>query len=149
MLTKKENGSNTLGHESTGTYGTKSLYMEATLSYDHTFAEKHAVSGMLLFNRRHFDKGEKLPYRTQGMAGRASYTYSGKYIGEFNFGYNGSENFAKGKRYGFFPSGAIGWIVSEESFMQPLRRTISKLKLRASYGQTGNATLNGDRKSVV
>lgn len=55
--------------------------MEATLSYDHTFAEKHAVSGMLLFNRRHFDKGEKLPYRTQGMAGRASYTYSGKYIG--------------------------------------------------------------------
>lgn len=51
--------------------------MEATLSYDHTFAEKHAVSGMLLFNRRHFDKGEKLPYRTQGMAGRASYTYSG------------------------------------------------------------------------
>lgn len=78
--------------------------MEATLSYDHTFAEKHAVSGMLLFNRRHFDKGEKLPYRTQGMAGRASYTYSGKYIGEFNFGYNGSENFAKGKRYGFFPS---------------------------------------------
>lgn len=145
MLTKKENGSNTLGHESTGTYGTKSLYMEATLSYDHTFAEKHAVSGMLLFNRRHFDKGEKLPYRTQGMAGRASYTYSGKYIGEFNFGYNGSENFAKGKRYGFFPSGAIGWIVSEESFMQPFRRTISKLKLRASYGQTGNATLNGRR----
>lgn len=62
---------------------------------------------MLLFNRRHFDKGEKLPYRTQGMAGRASYTYSGKYIGEFNFGYNGSENFAKGKRYGFFLQGLL------------------------------------------
>ena len=59
--------------------------MEASLMYDHTFAEKHAVSGLLLFNRRNYDKGEKLPYRTQGLAGRASYTYGGKYIAEFNF----------------------------------------------------------------
>lgn len=76
--------------------------MEATLSYDRTFAEKHSVAAMLLFNRRNYDDGSKLPYRNQGLAGRASYTYSGKYVGEFNFGYNGSENFAKGKRYGFF-----------------------------------------------
>ena len=145
MLTKKKNGSNTLGHEASGNYGNKSVYMEATLSYDRTFAEKHAVAGLLLVNRRNYDKGEKLPYRTQGVAGRASYTYAGKYIGEFNFGYNGSENFAKGKRYGFFPSGAIGWIVSEEPFMQPIRKTVSKLKLRASYGQTGNASLDGRR----
>ena len=119
--------------------------MEATLSYDRTFAEKHSVAAMLLFNRRNYDDGSKLPYRNQGLAGRASYTYSGKYVGEFNFGYNGSENFAKGKRYGFFPSGAIGWIVSEEAFMQPLRKVISKLKLRASYGQVGNANLGGRR----
>ena len=51
----------------------------------------------------------------------------------------------EGKRYGFFPSGAIGWIVSEEAFMQPLRKVISKLKLRASYGQVGNANLGGRR----
>lgn len=105
----------------------------------------HSVAAMLLFNRRNYDDGSKLPYRNQGLAGRASYTYSGKYVGEFNFGYNGSENFAKGKRYGFFPSGAIGWIVSEEAFMQPLRKVISKLKLRASYGQVGNANLGGRR----
>lgn len=68
--------------------------MELSLNYDHTFAEKHAVSAMLMFNRRNYDDGSKLPYRNQGFAGRTSYTYSGKYVAEFNFGYNGSENFA-------------------------------------------------------
>lgn len=135
IIASKSNGTNFLDYSKSGDYGNKSVYMEATLSYDRTFAEKHSVAAMLLFNRRNYDDGSKLPYRNQGLAGRASYTYSGKYVGEFNFGYNGSENFAKGKRYGFFPSGAIGWIVSEEAFMQPLRKVISKLKL--------------DRKSVV
>ena len=139
IIASKSNGTNFLDYSKSGDYGNKSVYMEATLSYDRTFAEKHSVAAMLLFNRRNYDDGSKLPYRNQGLAGRASYTYSGKYVGEFNFGYNGSENFAKGKRYGFFPSGAIGWIVSEEAFMQPLRKVISKLKLRASYGQVGNA----------
>lgn len=134
IIASKSNGTNFLDYSKSGDYGNKSVYMEATLSYDRTFAEKHSVAAMLLFNRRNYDDGSKLPYRNQGLAGRASYTYSGKYVGEFNFGYNGSENFAKGKRYGFFPSGAIGWIVSEEAFMQPLRKVISKLKLRASYG---------------
>lgn len=138
IIASKSNGTNFLDYSKSGDYGNKSVYMEATLSYDRTFAEKHSVAAMLLFNRRNYDDGSKLPYRNQGLAGRASYTYSGKYVGEFNFGYNGSENFAKGKRYGFFPSGAIGWIVSEEAFMQPLRKVISKLKLRASYGIVGN-----------
>ena len=112
IIASKSNGTNFLDYSKSGDYGNKSVYMEATLSYDRTFAEKHSVAAMLLFNRRNYDDGSKLPYRNQGLAGRASYTYSGKYVGEFNFGYNGSENFAKGKRYGFFPSGAIGWIVS-------------------------------------
>ena len=145
IIASKSNGTNFLDYSKSGDYGNKSVYMEATLSYDRTFADKHSVAAMLLFNRRNYDDGSKLPYRNQGLAGRASYTYAGKYVGEFNFGYNGSENFAKGKRYGFFPSGAIGWIVSEEAFMQPLRKVISKLKLRASYGQVGNANLGGRR----
>ena len=149
IIASKSNGTNFLDYSKSGDYGNKSVYMEATLSYDRTFAEKHSVAAMLLFNRRNYDDGSKLPYRNQGLAGRASYTYSGKYVGEFNFGYNGSENFAKGKRYGFFPSGAIGWIVSEEAFMQPLRKVISKLKLRASYGQVGNANLGGRRVAYL
>ena len=149
IISKKTSGSNTLGHSVSGTYGTKSLYLEWSLAYDRTFGDKHAVSGLFLFNRRNYDKGEKLPYRTQGIAGRLSYTYGGKYVGEFNFGYNGSENFAPGRRYGFFPSAAIGWIISEEPFMEPVRNTISKFKLRASYGQTGNATLDGRRFAYI
>lgn len=102
IIASKSNGTNFLDYSKSGDYGNKSVYMEATLSYDRTFADKHAVAAMLLFNRRNYDDGSKLPYRNQGLAGRASYTYAGKYVGEFNFGYNGSENFARGKRYWFF-----------------------------------------------
>ncbi len=145
MITKKSNGSNTLGHSTSGTFGTKSLYLEANLNYNRTFAGKHAVQGLLLVNRRNYDNGSKLPFRNQGLAGRAAYTYDSRYVAEFNFGYNGSENFAKGHRYGFFPSVALGWLVSEEPFMKSLHPVLSKLKFRASYGQTGNATLDGRR----
>lgn len=149
VLTKKQNGSNFLGYDKSADYGNKSVYMEASLNYDRLFAKKHAVSAMLMFNRRNYDSGDKLPFRNQGMAGRASYTYDGKYIAEFNFGYNGSENFERGKRYGFFPSGAIGWLISEEPFMAKIRNTISKLKIRASYGSTGNANLSGRRFAYI
>ena len=121
IITKKSNGSNTLGHSTSGSFGTKSIYLEANLNYNRTFAEKHAVQGLLLFNRRNYDNGDKLPYRTQGLAGRAAYTFASRYVAEFNFGYNGSENFAKGHRYGFFPSAALGWVVSEEPFMSGLK----------------------------
>ena len=90
ILAQKQQGDNFLGTSKSAEYGDKSIYMEASLNYDRTFADKHAVSAMLLFNRRHYDKGESLPYRNQGLAGRASYTYSGKYVAEFNFGYNGT-----------------------------------------------------------
>ena len=84
IIASKSNGTNFLDYSKSGDYGNKSVYMEATLSYDRTFAEKHSVAAMLLFNRRNYDDGSKLPYRNQGLAGRASYTYSGKYVGEFN-----------------------------------------------------------------
>lgn len=81
IIASKSNGTNFLDYSKSGDYGNKSVYMEATLSYDRTFAEKHSVAAMLLFNRRNYDDGSKLPYRNQGLAGRASYTYSGKYGG--------------------------------------------------------------------
>ena len=145
VLDRSSAGSNTLGHSVSGNYGNKRLYLEVAVNYDRTFAEKHSVSGLLLFNRSNYDNGDKLPYRNQGMAGRAAYTYDNRYVAEFNFGYNGSENFAPGKRYGFFPSGAIGWVISEEPFMARAKHVLSNLKIRASYGQTGNATLSGRR----
>ena len=145
QLTRTSVGSNTLGHSVGGEYGNRRLYMELAVNYDRTFGGKHSVSGMLLAQRSNYDKGDKLPYRNQGIAGRAAYTFDDRYVAEFNFGYNGSENFAPGKRYGFFPSAAIGWVISEEPFMARAKRVLSTLKIRASYGQTGNASLSGRR----
>ena len=134
---------------STGSdWGNKSTYMETNLSYNKNFGN-HFVDAMFLFNRRQYDDGSKLPFRYQGMAGRASYSYSRRYIAEFNFGYNGSENFAPGKRYGFFPSAAVGWLLSEESFMEPLKKTFSKVKIRGSYGLVGNDQLDGRRFAYI
>ena len=141
-------GSEFLGHSSNANYGNKSTYLEASLSYDKTFGA-HALNALFLYNQRSYDWGDVQPKRTQGIAGRLSYTYDRRYISEFNFGYNGSENFAKGNRYGFFPSLALGWLVSEEKFMQPLSNTITKLKVRGSIGMVGNDDIGGRRFAYI
>ncbi|MDK2838297.1 MAG: SusC/RagA family TonB-linked outer membrane protein [Bacteroidota bacterium] len=138
-------GQSFLGHSTSAEWGNKSTYLEGSLNYDQIFDEKHAIGLMFLYNQRSFEDGSALPYRNQGIAARASYTFDNKYVGEFNFGYNGSENFAKGHRFGFFPSLAVGWILSEEAFMEPYRNTFSKIKLRASYGLVGNDQLGQNR----
>src|SRR5690606_25682298 len=77
-----------------------------------------------------------LPYRRQGVAGRATYSYKDRYLAEVNFGYNGSENFPKGSRFGFFPAYSAGWVVSNESFWNI--SAINNFKIRASHGKVGN-----------
>lgn len=139
-------GQEFLGHSSNANFGNQSTYFEATSTYNRTFNSLHALDALFLYNQRSYDNGDIQPYRTQGIAGRLSYTFDRRYIGEFNFGYNGSENFAKGQRFGFFPSAAIGWLLSEESFMQPVHDTFSKLKLRASIGKVGNDQIGGSRR---
>lgn len=143
-LTIYKYGQNFLGYSKSADWGYKRIYMEGSINYDRTIGE-HALAGMLLFNRDQYEDGDKLPYRHQGIAGRVSYTYGGRYVAEFNFGYNGSENFAKGARYGIFPSVALGWLLSEESFMSHLKETFSKIKIRASYGLVGNDNIGGTR----
>lgn len=141
-------GSESLGFESGGDYGTKNTYLEGTLTYNRTFRQ-HAFDALFLYNQQSYDNGGVQPYRKQGIAGRLSYVLMDRYIAEFNFGYNGSENFAKGKRYGFFPSVSVGWIMSEEPFMASLRRTFSKIKFRGSYGKVGNDNIGGRRFAYI
>ena len=143
ILTVLSEGDEFLGYERWEDYGNYSTYLEGNITYDQRFGN-HSVSALLLYNQRNYDDGDQVPYRTQGFAGRAAYTYADRYIAEFNFGYNGSENFAKGNRFGFFPSIAAGWIVSEEEFMRPVQNYINKLKLRASYGLAGNDRFYND-----
>lgn len=113
------------------------LYMEAQVNYARTFG-KHDVTGMVLYNQNDHRVNDELAHRYQGLVGRATYAYDDRYLAEVNFGYNGSENFMKGRRFGFFPAFSVGWRVSNESFMEKYSNWLNNLKIRASYGQVGN-----------
>ena len=143
------NGEQFLGYATGSEWGNQSVYLEGAVNYNRIFNKKHDINSMLLYNQKNYDDGSALPFRTQGIAGRFSYTYDTRYVGEFNFGYNGSENFAKGKRFGFFPAVAVGWIVSQEAFMQPIENVVSNLKVRASWGQAGNSNIQGRRFAYI
>lgn len=136
---------------SVGNSANRSYYWDLALNYDRAFNEIHNVSAMLLYNRRDFKDLTagtslyNLPYRQQGIAGRFTYDYSHKYLAEFNFGYNGSENFKAGRRYGFFPSLSLGWTASEENFWKNLFGDDVYFKVRGSYGIVGNDQIGGDR----
>lgn len=129
-----------------------SLYLEASLSYDRTFVEKHNVSGMLVYTVREGKSGNEntlqksLPTRNLGLAGRFTYGFSDRYFAEFNFGYNGSERFDKSHRWGFFPSGGLGWVVSNEKFWadKPISKVVNMLKLKGSYGLVGNDNISNN-----
>ncbi len=114
------------------------LYMEAQLNYSRTFNDVHDVTAMVLYMQNDLRRNSELARRYQGVVGRITYAYDNRYLFEFNAGYNGSENFAKGRRFGFFPAFSAGWRISQEEFMQPYAGWLSNLKLRGSYGQVGN-----------
>lgn len=131
--------------------GNRRIYLQAMLEYDRTFG-KHNVGGLFIYNQDEYVNNnpgnellKALPVRRQGIAARASYAYDNKYLAEVNLGYNGSENFAKGNRWGFFPSVAVGYNISEENFFEPLKQVVSLMKVRASYGLVGNGDIGGER----
>lgn len=132
--------------------GNNATYFEATVNYNRDFG-RHSVGALLLYNHRKYSTTannalESLPYKNQGLAGRVTYSYDYRYFIEGNFGYNGSENFAPGKRMGFFPSMALGWYVSNERFFEPLTKVISKFKIKGSIGQVGNDKIGGGRRFI-
>lgn len=131
--------------------GDRKMYFQAILDYNRIFKEVHDLNIMFLYNQEQYDINgpttlfSSLPQRKQGVAGRVSYSYDGRYYIEGNFGYNGSENFAKGHRFGFFPSIAVGYNISNEKFWQPIKPVISNLKIRGSWGLVGNDATNAGR----
>ena len=120
-----------------------SVYMEAKAEYTHLFNDKHNVNALLVYTMRNQKSGIadnlqlSLPYRNIGLAGRLAYNFNSRYFGEFTFGYNGSERFSENNRWGFFPSGALGWMVSNEEFFEPLKDVFSQFKFKGSYGMSG------------
>jgi len=127
-------------------------YWENALTYDRTFANKHEISGLLVYimrdnlsSQNSTNLQQSLPTRNIGLSGRTTYSYDSRYYVEFNFGYNGSERFIKEERWGFFPSAGAGWIVSNEKFWtESLKNTISKLKLKATFGLVGNDAIGSE-----
>ena len=115
----------------------RDLYYEFGFNYANTFG-KHSVTGLALMNRTQKNKGTEFAYYNEALVGRTTYDYSHKYLVEFNIGYTGSERFAPGNRFGVFPSGAFGWVVSEERFFKNAVPWVDKLKLRYSDGLTGS-----------
>ena len=127
--------------------GDRRIFIQAYLDYKRKFGV-HDVNAMLLYNQDQLDNNKpdnllsSLPRRKQGIAARLSYAYDDRYLAEVNFGYNGSENFAKNNRFGFFPSIALGYNISQEKFWGPISNVISHFKLRGSYGLVGNDGIN-------
>lgn len=134
-----------IGGVSSASYSSRSSkeYVEGGLNYDRSF-NKHNVSALLLYtqNKTRFAVGSPsaIPVSYMGLVGRITYNFDSRYFTEINLGYNGSENFAEGRRFGFFPAVSGGWLISEEPIFKKLipANVVSHLKLRASYGVVGN-----------
>ncbi|HZH71654.1 MAG TPA: TonB-dependent receptor [Mariniphaga sp.] len=126
------------GTRADGGYYTE-IYYEGSISYNNSFGDgKHNVTGLALVNRHQKNDELAFPYYNEAWVGRATYNYMYKYLFEVNMGYTGSERFSPNNRFGFFPSGAVGWVVSEEKFFQNAVPWMSTLKLRYSDGLVGS-----------
>ena len=130
----------------------RNWYLEGSLNYSRAFGQ-HTISALALYNqsKEYYISGaySDIPRTYVGLVGRVTYDWNNRYIAEFNIGYNGSENFAPGKRFGAFPAGSVGWVISDEAFFKPLKKVFSFMKLRASWGLVGNDKIGGSRFMYV
>jgi len=146
-------GETTLDYRAGSKLVSSTFYTESALEYNRSINERHNFSGLLVGILRQFLDGNtsslqaSLPKRNIGISGRFTYAFDSRYFLEYNFGYNGSERFSRNERFGFFPSGGVGWYISNEKFWAPLSKTVNKLKLKFTYGLVGNDAIgaNNDR----
>ena len=135
-----------LSYAETGSGRGRNWYLEGAVNYSRTFKD-HSLTGLFLYNENktyYPSYYSDIPTGYVGYVWRLTYSYKQKYMLDLNAGYNGSENFAPGKRYGFFPAASAGWVISSEKFMRKFRN-LDFLKIRASYGVVGNDKYSGDR----
>ena len=135
-----------------GTDRYRKYHFESTLNYDRVFQEDHRVSGLLYYymsDEKTASQGRSnmsaIPLRYQGISSRLTYGYKDTYMVDFNFGYTGSENFQPGRRFGFFPSIAAGWIPTNYKVIKKALPFLNFFKIRASYGTVGNDRITNKR----
>ncbi|MBC7934048.1 MAG: SusC/RagA family TonB-linked outer membrane protein, partial [Rhizobacter sp.] len=126
----------------------RNLILQGFVNYQRNFGKSN-VTGMVMFNTDNItffgpasdpavpSANSTDPYKHNSVSGRFTYAYDNRYIGEFSMSYMGSEIFPPGKRYGYFPAGSLGWILSNEKFLKQ-NKSLNFLKLRGSYGLVGN-----------
>lgn len=130
------------GHNSTW----RKTYFDAGIDYSRTFGG-HTVTGLLLGKAQKYSipsGSENTPSGIMGLLGRVTYNFKERYLAEFNLGYNGTEQFIEGKRFGYFPAYSAGWVLSNEPFF-PENKWLTFFKIRGSYGEVGNDKI-GDRR---
>lgn len=130
----------------------RKYHFESTLNYDKVFEEDHRVSGLVYYYMsdekwasRSTNNLNAIPLRYQGVSSRLTYGFKDTYMIDLNFGYTGSENFEPGSQYGFFPSVALGWVVTNYDFVKKSMPWLSFLKFRGSYGIVGNDRISSRR----
>ncbi len=129
--------------------GSRRYFADLLLSYNRTFNDKHTVGANLKFTWDDYistqnigtDIKNSVARKNISLAGQVSYNFANRYFVDVNFGYNGSENFADGHRFGFFPAASAAWALSHEPFMEGTRTWLDMFKIRASYGKVGNDKL--------
>lgn len=131
----------------------RKYHFESTLNYDRVFGDDHRVSALVYYymsDEKTASSGttnmNSIPMRYQGLSSRITYGFRDTYMIDFNFGYTGSENFQPGRRFGFFPSVALGWVPTQYEFMRRGLPFLNFLKIRASYGTVGNDRLAGNQR---
>jgi len=144
-LYRIQEGTEFLNNPSVNNLGTSRFYYEFVTEYNQKFNELHDIGGLLVFN---FSESlntiggnsafSTLPSRNMGLSGRFSYNYDSRYFTELNFGYNGSEKFAKNNRFGFFPSVGLGWILSNEVWFNEKLPDVNMFKVKLTHGLVGN-----------
>ena len=132
--------------QTSGGDGSRHEFLEALLRWDRTFDKLHNFSAVSRFTQDEriqtrnigTDIKNSVSKRNQGLAGQLTYNYALRYFIDFNFGYNGSENFADHHRYGFFPAFSLAWNVAEEPLVKKALPWLNMFKLRYSWGKVGN-----------
>ncbi|MDX1283357.1 MAG: TonB-dependent receptor [Draconibacterium sp.] len=124
------------------------LNYELSLNYQKIFAKKHNTSALFLFKREEYAIGNMFPRYREDWVSRVTYNYDSRYFIDVNGAYNGSEKFGAGYRFELFPSAALGWVISNEAFMDDLN-WLDKLKLRGSYGLVGDDNFSGRWKYMT
>ncbi|WP_299057286.1 TonB-dependent receptor [uncultured Polaribacter sp.] len=120
----------------------RQMVYDVSLNYDKTIAEKHNLTALFLIRRQETATGSQFPRFREDWVGRVTYNYDNRYFIDVNGAYNGSEKFGPGYRFDLFPSIALGWTPTNESFLKN-SDWLSKLKFRGSYGVVGDDNSDG------